>query len=152
MIAEIVAWIVSGVRAGVACAAAGTVGVQVGAADMFGIPAVVVDVGDIVAVVGLSFVSGDGTTPGDAWVLPDFCVLEASLDAINFFWRATCKSSCKKSSPEDCRLRGGLGSFWTEDVEMRGTETEVCTGDLIWGVETLCDGETCATPTCGDID
>jgi hypothetical protein len=101
--------------------------VEVSAASVFGIPAVVVDVGDTAAVAGPSFVDGEGTAPGDAWVAPDFCDPEARLVAINFFWRATCKSSCKKSSPEDCRLRGGFGSFWPEDVEIRGTESEVCT-------------------------
>jgi hypothetical protein len=132
-----------------ACAAAGAVGVEVSAAGVFGIPAVVVDVGDTVAVVGASFVNGEGTAPG----VPDFCAPTASLAAINFLWRATCKSSCIKSRPEDCRLRGGFGSFWLEDVEIRGTEAEVCAGVLTWDVGTLCDWETCATPTCpGDID
>lgn len=126
---------------------------EASAAGVFGIPAVVVDVGDTVAVAGPSFVDGEGTAPGDAGVVPDFCVPGARLAAINFFWRATCKSSCKKSSPEDCRLRGGFGSFWPEDVEIWGTEAEVCTGVLTWGVGTLCDWESCATPTCpGDID
>jgi len=41
---------------------------------VFGIPAVVVDVGDAVAVAGPSFVDGESTAPGDAWVVePDFC-------------------------------------------------------------------------------
>ena len=114
---------------------------EVSATGVFGIPAVVVEVGD--AVEGPSFVDGEGTAPGDA------CALDASLVAINFFWRATCKSSCKKSSPEDCRLRGGFGSFWPEDVGIRGTEA-VCTGDLTWGIGMLCDRDTCATPTCPD--
>ena len=121
---------------------------EVSAAGVFGIPAVVDGVGNSVAAVGPSFVVGEGTASGDAWVVPDFCAPEATLAAINFFWRATCKSNCKKSSPEDCRLRGGFGSFWPEDVETRGTETEVCTGALSWGVGTLCDWEACATPTC----
>lgn len=126
---------------------------EVSTAGVFGMPAVVVDVGDAVVVVGSSFVDGEDTTPGDAWIAPpDFCVLiEASLAPINFFWRAICKSSCKKSSPEDCRLRGGLGSFWPEDVEVSGTEAEVCTGVSTWGVGTLCDWETCAAPTCPGI-
>jgi hypothetical protein len=68
----------------VACAAAGTVGVEVGAASVFGIPAVVVDVGDTVAVGRPYFVDGEGTAPGDA-VVPDFCAPGASLAAINFF-------------------------------------------------------------------
>ena len=116
-----------------ACAAVGTVGVEVSAVGVFDIPAVVVDVGDTAAVAGPSFVDGEGTAPGDAWVVPDFCTPEASLAATNLFWRATCKSSCKKSRPEDCRLRGGFGSFWPEDVEIRGTEAEVCTDVLTWG-------------------
>ena len=102
-------------------------GVEVSAASVFGIPAVVADVGDTDAAAGPSFVDGEGTAPGDARVVPDFCAPEASLAAINFFWRATCKSSCKKSSPEDCRLRGSFGSFWPEDVDIRGSEAEVCT-------------------------
>ena len=123
---------------------------EVSAAGMFDIAAVVVDVGDTVAAAGPSFVVGEGTAPEDAWVVPDFCAPEASLFAINFFWRATCKSSCKKSSPEDCRLRGGFGSFWLEDVEIGGNEAEVCTGVLTSGVGILCD---CATPTCpGNVD
>lgn len=122
---------------------------EVSTAGEFGMPVIVVDVGDAVVVVGSSFVVGEGTTPEDAWIAPDFCVLvEASLPSINFFWRATCKSSCKKSSPEDCRLRGGLGSFWPEDVEVSGAEAEVFTGVSTWGVGTLCDWESCATPTC----
>jgi hypothetical protein len=124
------------------------VGVEISAAGVFGIPAVVVDVGDTP-----SFAAGGVTAPGDACVVPDFCAPETSLAPINFFWRAICKSSCRKSSPEDCRLRGGFDSFWPEDVEMRGAEAEVCTGVLTWGVGTLCDWETCATPTRpGDID
>src|SRR6266852_3992897 len=107
-----------------------TVGVEVSAAGVFGIPAVVVDVGNTVAVAGSSFVVGEGTAPGDVGVVSGFCAPEASLAAINFFWRATCKSSCRKSSPEDCRLRGGFDSFWPEDVETRGTKADVCTGVL----------------------
>jgi hypothetical protein len=128
--------------------------VEVSTAGVFGMPAVVVDVSDTVAVVGSSFVGGESSTPGDAWVAPDFCALiEANLAAIDFFWRAICRSSCRKSSPEDCRLRGGLGTFWPEDVEVRCTEAEVCTGVSTWGVGTLCDWETCATPTClGKVD
>jgi hypothetical protein len=128
---EIGTWVELGVWARVACAAAGTAGVEISAVGVSGIPTVVVGVGDTV-VAGPSFVVGEGTAPGDAWVVPDFCVPGASL--ANFFWRATCKSSCKKSSPEDCRLRGGFGSFWPEDVDTRGTEADVCTGVLTCGV------------------
>jgi len=128
--AEVCAWVAPmrrGVRAGAARAAAGTVGVIVSAAGVFGIPAVVVDVGDAVA--RATFVDGEGTASGDTWVVePEFCASEASLAALSFFSRATCKSSCKKSSPEDGRLRGGFGSFWPEDVERRGTEAEICVG------------------------
>jgi hypothetical protein len=65
--AKVGAWVAKGVRAGEGSVTAGAVGV-------FGIPAVVVDVGDVVAVAGPSFVDGESTTPGDAWVVePDFC-------------------------------------------------------------------------------
>ncbi len=121
-------------------------GAEVRAAGVSSVSAVVGDVGDAVAMVGPFFVDGEGKAPGDARVVePDFCTSETSLAAISFFWRATCKSSCKKSSPEDCRLRGGFGSFCPEDVETSGTEAEVCTGVLSWGVGTLSDWETCVT-------
>jgi hypothetical protein len=104
------------------------VGVKFNAASVFGIPVVVVDVGDAVAAARETFVDDESTAPGDAWVVePEFCASEASLAALSFFSRATCKSSCKKSSPED-RLRGGFGSFWPEDEERGGTEAEICTG------------------------
>ena len=117
-----------GIGAGGARAAAGTLGTRICASGEFGIPSIVTDVGDVVAA-GLTFVEGEGTAPEDAWVVvAGCCDTEASLTALNFFSRATCKSSCKKSSPADCRLRGGFGSFWPEDVEKTGTEAEMCIG------------------------
>jgi hypothetical protein len=98
-------------------------------AGEFGKPSVVPDVGDAVAATGVTFVDGEGTAPGDAWVVePELCASEASRAALIFFSRAICKSSCKKSSPADCRLRGGFASFWPEDVEKRGAEAEICIG------------------------
>ena len=127
--AGVCGWAVPVRRGGGARAAAGTVGMRVGAAGEFGIPSVVTDVGNVVAAGGTTVAEGEGTAPEDAWVVvAEFCATEACLTALNFFSRATCKSSCKKSSPADCRLRGGFGSFWPEDVEKTGTEAEMCIG------------------------
>ena len=126
-ISEVCAWVNTvrvGVRAG---AAAVTVGVEVSADGILGILAIVADAGDAVAVARAVFVDGEGTAPGDASVVEP--TTEASLvAALSFFSRATCKSNCKKSSPADCRLRGGFNSFWPADVGRRDTDVGVCIG------------------------
>jgi hypothetical protein len=97
------------------------VGIEAGVDDVFGKPAIVVDIGDAVAAARSVSVDGEGTAPGDASVLePEFGGTEARLAALSFFSRATCKSNCKKFSPADCRLRGGFDSFWPEDVDCIG--------------------------------
>ena len=126
MISEVCAWVNTvrvGVRAG---AAAVTVGVEVSADGIFGIPAIVADVGDAVAVARAVFVDGEGTVPGEASVVEP--ATEASLVALSLFSRATCKSNCKKSRPADCRLCGGFNSFWPADVGRRDAEVGVCIG------------------------
>jgi hypothetical protein len=88
---------------------------RLGAAGGIGESAIAVDVGDA-GTAGSEAVSVDVDGPGsaDAWGAElDFCCLAARA-AFNFFSRATFKSSCRKSSPLDCRLGGGFGFCWAE--------------------------------------
>lgn len=102
-------------RAGVPCATTGVVGEKNGNTGVLGAP-----------VIAIGIEVGAGVTPPDIEDVGDDTRatepdLTASATALCFFSRATCRSSCKKSNPDDCRLDGSFGFCCMEGEE---TDTE----------------------------
>jgi hypothetical protein len=98
------------IRAGVPCATTG----EVGEKDDLVLGAPMIAAGIVVAVVGVALPDIEDVGD-DMWATePD---LAACAAALCFFSRATCRSSCKKFNPDDCRLDGSFGFCCTEGEE-----------------------------------